>query len=164
MNTIIGKFGTSSKFKDLVNKIEEKNGPIAISGLTGVGSLQLLSGINEFTKKPILILTYNEIQAKRMLEDIKYFSDKVTFFPKKEVVTYDYVAESKELPYERIESLNQIISKKNYIIVTTIEAAMQKLPNKKILYKNSMEFKVGDIKNLEEISKNLLIWVIQDMN
>ena len=86
MNTIIGKFGTSSKFKDLVNKIEEKNGPIAISGLTGVGSLQLLSGINEFTKKPILILTYNEIQAKRMLEDIKYFSDKVTFFPKKEVL------------------------------------------------------------------------------
>ena len=55
MNTIIGKFGTSSKFKDLVNKIEEKNGPIAISGLTGVGSLQLLSGINEFTKKQILI-------------------------------------------------------------------------------------------------------------
>ena len=88
MNTIIGKLGKSSKFKDLVNKIEEKNGPIAISGLTGVGSLQLLSGINEFTKKPILILTYNEIQAKRMLEDIKYFSDKVTFFPKKEVVTY----------------------------------------------------------------------------
>ena len=156
MNTIIGKFGTSSKFKDLVNKIEEKNGPIAISGLTGVGSLQLLSGINEFTKKPILILTYNEIQAKRMLEDIKYFSDKVTFFPKKEVVTYDYVAESKELPYERIESLNQIISKKNYIIVTTIEAAMQKLPNKKILYKNSMEFKVGDIKNLEEIKQKLI--------
>lgn len=156
MNTIIGKLGKSSKFKDLVNKIEEKNGPIAISGLTGVGSLQLLSGINEFTKKPILILTYNEIQAKRMLEDIKYFSDKVTFFPKKEVVTYDYVAESKELPYERIESLNQIISKKNYIIVTTIETAMQKLPNKKILYKNSMEFKVGDIKNLEEIKQKLV--------
>ena len=151
-----GKNIFPEEMENLVNKIEEKNGPIAISGLTGVGSLQLLSGINEFTKKPILILTYNEIQAKRMLEDIKYFSDKVTFFPKKEVVTYDYVAESKELPYERIESLNQIISKKNYIIVTTIEAAMQKLPNKKILYKNSMEFKVGDIKNLEEIKQKLI--------
>ena len=55
MNTIIGKFGTSSKFKDLVNKIEQKNVPIAKSGLTGVGGLKWLSGINEFTKKQILI-------------------------------------------------------------------------------------------------------------
>lgn len=156
MNTIIGKLGKSSKFIELVNKIEEKKGPVAISGLTGVGSLQLLTGINEFAKKPIIIVTYNEIQAKRMIEDLKYFSDKVIFFPKKEVVTYDYVAESKELPYERIESLNKIVNKRNLIIVTTIEAIMQKLPNKDTLYKDSMEFKIGDTKNLEEIKQKLI--------
>ena len=156
MNTIIGKLGKSTKFVDLIKQIESKKGPIEISGLTGVGSLQIIAGINEFAKKPILIITYNEIQAKRILEDIQYYTDKTVFFPKKEIVTYDYVAESKELPYQRIESLNKIVGKKNQIIVTSIEAIMQKLPAKSTLYKNSIDFKIGDTNSLEKIKLKLI--------
>lgn len=156
MNTIIGKLGKSSKFVDLIKQIENKKSPIEISGLIGVGGIGLVEGINEFSKKPMCIVTYNEIQAKRIKEDLEYFTDKVTLFPKKEIVTYDYVAESKDLPYERIECLNQIVSKKNLIVVTTIEAIMQKLPEKSVLYKNSLDFKIGDTKNLEEIKQKLV--------
>ena len=87
---------------------------------------------------------------------VSFDKEKVVFFPKKEVVTYDYVAESKDLPYERIETLNKIKEKKNIIVVTTIEALMQKLPSKKSLFKNVLEFKVGDIYNLEDIKKSLV--------
>ena len=156
MNTIIGKLGKSPKFVDLIKQIENKKSPISISGLIGVGGIGLVAGINEYSKKPLCIVTYNEIQAKRIQEDISYFTDKTVLFPKKEVVTYDYIAESKDLPYERIEALNQITSKKNLIVVTTIEALMQKLPAKEVLYKNSIDFKIGDIKNLEEIKKKLV--------
>ena len=156
MNTIIGKLGKDPKFIDLIKQIENKKSPIEISGLSSVGSLQILSGINEFAKKPICIVTYNEIQAKRIVEDLKYFTDKVIFFPKKEIVTYDYVTESKDLPYERIESLDKIVSKKSLIVVTSIEAIMQKIPAKSVLYKNEIDFKVGDIKSLEEIKQKLI--------
>ena len=50
-------------------------------------------------------------------------------------MTYDYVAESKENLYERIDVLNKIKSKRGLIVVTTIEASMQKLPKKEILFK-----------------------------
>ena len=156
MNTILGDLGKSQKFIDLLKQLENKQSPIEISGLTDVGMVQLSSAINEFTKKPICILTYNEIQAKKLYEDIRYFTDKVVFFPKKEIVTYDYIAESKDLPYKRIEALNQLQSKKNLIIVTTIEAAIQKLPQKQVLYKNKLKFKVGESYNLEEVKKKLV--------
>ncbi|MBR3001975.1 MAG: transcription-repair coupling factor [Clostridia bacterium] len=156
MNTIIGKLGKSPKFVELIKEIENKKSPISISGLIGVGGIGFVAGINEFSKKPICIITYNEIQAKRIKEDLEYFTDKITLFPKKEVVTYDYVAESKDLPYERIESLNQITSKKNLIIVTTIESLMQKLPAKSVLYANAIDFKIGDLKNLEEVKQKLV--------
>ena len=156
MNTIIGKLGRNPKFVDLINQIENKKSPISISGLIGVGGISLVSAINEFSKKPIIIVTYNEIQAKRIKDDISYFTDKAIIFPKKEVVTYDYIAESKDLPYERIEALNQIISKKNLVIVTTIEALMQRLPAKSVLYKNTIDFKVGESKNLEDIKQKLV--------
>ena len=157
MNTIIGELGKSKKFVDLSKEIEKKQSPISISGLTSVGMTEIISAINTYNKKPILLVTYNEIQAKKILNNLKTFNqEKVEFFPKKEIVTYDYIAESKDLPYERINTLNKINEKKNIIIVTTIEAIMQKLPSKKVLFKDILEFKVGDICNLEDIKTKLV--------
>ena len=156
MNTIIGELGKSSKFIDLLKQIENKKSPIEILGLTDVGIAQIISSIHKFGKKPICIITYNEIQAKKIKEDISYFTDKVVLFPKKEIVTYDYIAESKDLPYERIEVLNTITSKKNLIVVTTIEAISQKLPSKEVLYQNKLEFKVGGIYDLEDVKRKLI--------
>ena len=95
MNTIVGDLGKNPKFCEFIKSIENNISPIAISGLTDVGMVQMASATKEFTKKPICIITYNEIQAKKILEDLKYFTDKVVYFPKKEVITYDYIAESK---------------------------------------------------------------------
>ena len=156
MNTIIGEMGKSPKFIELLKKIESKQSPILVSGLVSVGESQIAEAIHKFGKKSILILTYNEIQAKQLYEDLSYYNEDVVFFPKKEIVTYDYIAESKDLPYERIEALNKIISKKKQIVITTIEAAIQKLPAKKSLYKNILKIKVGKSYNLEEIKKKLV--------
>ena len=156
MNTILGELGKNPKFIELLNDIEKKQSPIVISGLNDVGMIQLGTAINEFGKKPICILTYNEIQAKKIYEDIKYFTDKVVFFPKKEVVTYDYIAESKDIPYQRIEALNKIATKKNLVVITTIEAATQKLPQKDVLYRNKLHFKTGESYNLEELKQKLV--------
>ena len=155
MNTIIGELGKNPKFNEYINSIQNKQSPIAISGLTDVGMAQMISATKEFCKRPICVITYNEIQAKRLLEDIKYFTDKVLYLPKKEIVTYDYVAESKDLPYERIETLNKIQEMRTGIVVTTIEAALQKMISKKALYKNILNFKVGEITNLENLKKKL---------
>ena len=156
MNTIIGELGKSPKFCEYIKSIENKTSPITISGLTDVGMAHMIAGTKEFSKKPICIITYNEIQARKLVEDISYFTDKVIFLPKKEIVTYDYVAESKDLPYERIEALNKIQESKNLIVVTTIEAAIQKMISKKALYKNILKFKVGEEQKLEEVKQKLI--------
>ena len=156
MNTIVGELGKNPKFCEYIKSIENKKSPIAISGLTNVGMAHMLAGTREFSKRPMCIITYNEVQAKKIIEDLSYFTDKVLFFQKKEIVTYDYVAESKELPYERIEILNKINENKNVIVVTTIEAVMQKIISKKALYKNMIKLKIGDQYNIEEIKQRLV--------
>ena len=156
MNTILGELGKNPKFCEYIKNIENKKSPIAISGLTDVGMVQMLSATKEFAKKPICIITYNEIQARKMIEDLKYFTDKITYIPKKEIVTYDYVAESKDLPYERIEALNQVQEMKTGIVVTTIEAVAQKMISKKSLYKNVLKFKIGEEHKLEEVKQKLI--------
>ena len=84
MNTIIGELGKSNKFVDLSKQIEKTQSPISISGLTGVGMAEIISAIKGYNKKPILLVTYNEIQAKKILENIKAFeTENVVLFPKK---------------------------------------------------------------------------------
>ena len=156
MNTILEELEKSNKFTELKEQIKNKKSPIAISGLTTFAESMIISKITENTKKPTLIITYNEVQAKNIVNDFKFFTDKVAFFPKKEIVTYDYVAESKNLPYERIEVLNKIYDNKNIIIVASIEAVNQKIISKENLYKNAMALKVGDICKIEELKAKLI--------
>ena len=156
MNLILKELEKSSKYNDFIKNIENKTSPIAISGLTGVAETGLLASVLEKTKRPILLITYNDIQAQSLVKDLKFFTENVTFLPKKEIVTYDYVAESKNLPYERIEVLNKIYKKQKQIIVTSIETVKQKMIPKEVLYKNILNFKVGDICKLEELKQKLV--------
>ena len=156
MNLIIKELEKNKQFVELVKNINNKKSPIAISGLSAMGESNLISAINEYINRPILLITYNEIIAEKLVKDISFFTQNVTYLPKKEIITYDYIAESKNLPYERIEALNKIYKNKNIIIVTSIEAAIQKMISKKALYKNTLNFKIGDKCDLEEIKQKLI--------
>ena len=156
MNTILGELGKNPKFCEYIKKIENQKSPIVISGLTDVGMSQMISATKEFIKRPICVITYNEIQARKIVDDLSYFTDKVIYLPKKEIVTYDYVAESKDLPYQRIEALNKIQEMKSGIVVTTAEAAIQKMISSKALYKNTLKFKIGDEYKLEDVKQKLI--------
>ena len=156
MNTILGELGKNPKFCEYIKKIENQKSPIVISGLTDVGMSQMISATKEFIKRPICVITYNEIQARKIVDDLSYFTDKVIYLPKKEIVTYDYVAESKDLPYQRIEALNKIQEMKTGIVVTTAEAAIQKMISSKALYKNTLKFKIGDEYKLEDVKQKLI--------
>lgn len=157
MNIITEELTKLSKFQEYVEKIEEKISPIIISGLSDVGKMQFIAGTYESTKKPICIVTYNEIQAKNIIKNLSFFENEIVeYFPKREIVPYDFIAESKDLPYERINVLNKLEQGKVKIVVTTVEAIMQKMISKKELYKNIIKLKVGDTYNLESLKEKLI--------
>lgn len=190
MNILIKELERLPKFQDYTSNILRKISPIVVSGLSSVGKIQIIEATKTCADKNICIITYNELQARRILKDLKYFSNNVVYFPKREIASYDYVAESKDLPYERIEALNRIFEQEktntkiltkraNYegnkneetkllsniketsgknrlIIVTTIEALMQKMISKTEIYNTILEFKVGKSFDLEELKQNLI--------
>ena len=156
MNALIKMLSNSKKFNSYLEDIKNKKSPVMLTGLTDVSKVYFSYGTSEYINNNICIITYNEIQAKRLVKDISYFNENAVLLPKREIVTYDYVAESKDLPYERIEALNKIYEGKAKVIVTTIEALMQRIVPKNVLYKNLLKFNIGKTYNLEEIKKTLV--------
>ena len=156
MNILTDELQNSKKFSEVINHIKTTKSPISLSGLSDMGKIQTIAALNESLEKNICVITYNQIQAKRLLKDMSYFTQKAAIFPKKELVTYDYIAESKDLPYERIEALNNIRSNKVKIVILTIEALMQDMISKDVLYRNSIKVKVGDTLSIEYLKQKLV--------
>ena len=156
MNILINELENSKKFLEIINHIKSEKSPISLSGLSDMGKVQTIATLNNALNKNICVITYNQIQAKRLLKDIGYFTSKAAIFPKKELVTYDYIAESKNLPYERIEVLNNIHNNKINILILTIESVMQDIIPKNVLYKNNLNLKIGDTLNIDYLKQKLI--------
>ncbi len=156
MNDIVKILPNYKKFSSYIQDVKQGTTPIMLSGLTDSGKIHFAYATSFYSEKPICIITYNELQAKRIIKDLEYFAKDVDFFPKREIVTYDYIAESKDNLYQRINTLNNIYNKKAKIVVTTIEAIMQKIISEDVLYKDILSFKVGESINLEKVKEKLI--------
>ena len=156
MNLLLKELEKSLKYNDFLEQLKNKKSPVEISGLTDFLISEILADVLEKLKRPIFLVTYNEIQAQKLYNDIKFFTDKVCFLPKKEIITYDYVAESQELPYERIEVLNKIYENQKSIIIASTETIKQKIISKRALFKDIISLKIGDRCDLEYLKQRLI--------
>lgn len=155
MNLLLSEFSNSKKWKECIENIEKNSSPILISGLVDVSKSVLIAACQEKINQPICLITYNELQAKKIMKDLSLLQNQVYFFPKKEIVAYDYVAESKDGAFERMEVLNKIEEGKVKILVTTVEAIMQEMITKEVLYQNQLHLKVGARYKLEDLREKL---------
>jgi len=155
MNELVKVLPNFRKFNDYISNVKNNTSPIMLSGLTDSAKVHFAYSTCFYAEKPICIITYNEMQAKKILKDLQYFSDKVVYFPKREILAYDYLAESKDISYDRINSLNAIYNKKAKIIVTTIEAVSQEIISKEALFSSVFELKENMTIDLEEVKLKL---------
>ena len=156
MNSLVKVVPNVKKYKAYIEDLKNGVTPIMISGLTDSGKMHFAYSSYFYQEKPICIVTYNEMQAKKLIKDLQYFDENVEFFPKKEIFAYDYIAESNDTLFERIQVLNHIKNKTAKIIVTTIESLMQPMINSKVLYSNSLILKNGQEFSLEKLKEALL--------
>lgn len=156
MNPLIKTMPNVKKFNDYIFDVKTNKTPIMLSGLTDSGKVHFAYSTRFYGEKTICIVTYNELQAKKIMKDLKFFGEKIDYFPKREIITFDYIAESKDDLFDRISILNNIVKNQSKIVVTTIEAVMQKMISKDNLYKYVMKLKNGDTINLNDFKERLV--------
>ena len=156
MDSTIKILPNYKKYNSYIDDIKKKTNPIMLSGLTDSGKVHFAYSTHFYTERPMLIITYNEIQAKKIMKDLAYFTTDTLFFPKREIFAYDYLAESKETYFNRMNVLNHLQNGTAKVIVTTIEALMQKMIAKETLYRNCLELKVGETAKLNDLKETLV--------
>ena len=67
MNSLTKIVPNVKKYSDYLFDINKNKTPIMLSGLTDTGKVHIAYSTKFYTDKPICIITYNEMQAKKIL-------------------------------------------------------------------------------------------------
>lgn len=131
------------KFDAYINDVKKDNFPISLAGLSDSQKVHFIYSTRFYTERPVLIVTYNDIQLKKIREDLKFFGDKdVLVFPKKEVVYYDIDTMNKDVTMDRLSIYTKLYNSESNVILTTVEALMQRTISKNKLFEKVLQLEV----------------------
>ena len=145
------------KFQDYIEDVNKSNFPINISGLSDSAKAHFIYATRFYSKRPVLVMTYNEIELKKLQKDLSFFEDDdIMVFPKNEIVYYDVDAMNKDATMDRLNLFSKLYNSHNIIALTTIEAMMQKTVNKNLLFENVLHIEIGSEFSLDDVIGKLV--------
>ena len=158
MNVLVEEPIKFSKFNKLLKDIESSNNEkISILGLTDSQKAHMIYSLYNYSKKSPVIVCPNVTSAKKMIQDLKFYSEtEIVYLPPREVIYYDSDIESREIENARVYAINKLVEGTPCIIVTVMEALMQKMLPKSTYENKNVFFKVQNEIDMDKIVSTLV--------
>ncbi len=122
-------------YEEIVKKLNKVNGALHISGALDSGQVHLAASIaNDYKYK--VYVTFNEQRAKEVCEDMKFFDNKVVYYPAKDFIFFSADIHGNLMLNQRLEAVKTLIGDEPATIVTTIDGLMDRLVPVDIIKEN----------------------------
>ncbi len=147
---------SSAEFESIIKALEDKKFPIHITGPTeSVKAHFVVSFFEKTDSKKCFIITYSELQAMKLYEDISFFEkDKAVVIPETDIKLYKTEASDSEAENKRMAALT-LVSEKKYIILSVM-SLLQFVVSKKDLELLSFEAALGDSFSMDELTERFV--------
>ena len=156
MSEITDNITENKKIQEYIEKIKKKISPITILGLSDVTKTCMTVLANENQKNVTLLITYNELQAQKLQKDLKKITKNIIYIPRKDIVTYEYDAQSMDILYTRIEGITNLHNNQKAIYIISTETLMQPILSRKTMQNKILKLMVANEYNIEEIKEKLV--------
>lgn len=125
----------------------------AITGLTTILRLLLVTKIRKITDKKILFVTSNEQNALRYQNDLeKAFGVKSELLPFQNISMYETVSPNR---YDYAEQY-RVLTEKPDIVIAPVKALLEKFPTKSFYKNNSITIKIGDEIDTKDLAQKFV--------
>lgn len=142
-------------YKSLKEDVKKGRFPIQVSDMTETGKAHLVSELMKNERPWRLVITYDEDNASRLYEDIGCFLEEVYLYPARDLLFFAADIRSLQITAKRVEVWKHIREDAGGVIVTTVDALMDKLEGYEIFKESALEIKNSDKIDIDEISKKL---------
>ncbi|MFD2444306.1 transcription-repair coupling factor [Bacillus sp. CGMCC 1.16607] len=146
-------FRQQEDVKTIINGMREGLKEQLVAGLSGSARTLFLASIYEETKKSILVVTHNLLQAQKLYDDlVSMMGEKeVYLYPANELIAAEMSIASPELKAQRIEALNHWSFNENGIVIAPMAGLRKILPSKAQWSKYQIHLKMGEDIDVEAL-------------
>ncbi|WP_338752537.1 transcription-repair coupling factor [Bacillus sp. FJAT-52991] len=132
MNSLQNIFLQNQDVQVLFSGLSEGLKEQLAAGLTGSSRALFIASAYQKTDKPIMVITYNLLQAQKLYDDLLQFTheQEVYLYAANELIAAEISVASPELRAQRIEVLNHIVKEKKGIYIVPISGLRKLLPPK----------------------------------
>ena len=143
-------------FQQILEGIAKGNTPVFATGVIDAAKNHLAYSLQAETKRPLFLLTYSELRAKEILEDLTFFTKDCAYYPAKDILFYSADVHSMEMNRQRFLVLERLLKGETPIIVASAEALLDKYPPKEIFAAFRLTLRTGEIVEVAELTRKLV--------
>ncbi len=133
------------------------NTPMSVSGIVESAQSQLIYALSRETKSSALVLCYSDMEARKLCSDMELYTDRALYFPSKEYVFYNIETSGHENERVRLSVAQKLKGGGEYIVVTSLDAALQYTADSDELSELCMEFQTGSRFTRGNLAERLVI-------
>ncbi|TQS75337.1 transcription-repair coupling factor [Ornithinibacillus gellani] len=158
MKGILGYLQSKEDVQSIVNGIDSGMKEQLAAGLSGVSRSLLVSVIHESANRPILLLTYQLVQAQQLHDDLAAIigEEHVHLYPVNELIASDIAVASPELKSQRMEALMNWTDQQSGILIAPVAAVKRMLPPPSYWSKYQLPLKTGESIQLDSYLTSLV--------
>ena len=142
-------------YRALEEKLRKRGGPVLVTGLADAAKGQFAEAVLAAERPLKLYVTYDELRARELYEDLLSFGADAMFYPAKDLLFFAADVRSNELSAVRIDVRRRIAECGSGFVVTTIDALMDKLETPERFLRRCLRIHASDRLDLGETAKQL---------
>ena len=145
-----------------IEAINQNKESLSILNIDGSDSYSLARDIQDEiikSKKYLAIFTETAFEARRLMEEILWFSPnlKINLLPDWETLPYDHFSPHPDLISERLLTLYQVTQKSFDVVIIPVTTALHLLPPKSYIQQFSFHFAKGQKVDIEAFKNQLIL-------
>lgn len=139
-----------AEYQELVQKINGNKGVLMASGCMESQKVHLMYSVSGQADY-VFILAENDLKAKEIFEDYRFYDPEVLLYPSKDLLFYQADIQSNLLDRQRIQVLKTLTEKEKATVILSMGGAMDCIISRKTLMDRSVTFGIDQVVELDAL-------------
>lgn len=126
METLYDPLRELESFRQLESFIKTQQGVVLASGCIDAQKPHVMGGLNN-GKNSRLIITFSEQRARELLQEYRFYNPDAVYYPARDILFYQSDIRGNALTQERMAAYKAIFEQKDPVVITTMDALLEKL-------------------------------------
>ncbi len=123
MRALLAPLEELGEYEEIKKMLVKSRVSVALSGCADSQKLHMIYGLSEAFRYK-MIVTFNDLRAKELYEDYKFYDRNVMLYPAKDLIFFQADIHGNQLTMERIRCLRKIMEGRPVTVITTYDALM----------------------------------------